>query len=100
MSWQKGLAYSLGIIGGGYLLMRYTTPTPDQLYNHAALVFEYSTLALSPELKEEADKRRKDQAHEQAELMQLLRRNMAADQPVWKVQPPHPESKNDPPANK
>ncbi|KAJ1976939.1 assembly factor cbp4 [Dimargaris cristalligena] len=89
MSWQKGLAYSLGIIGGGYLLMRYTTPTPDQLYN-----------ALSPELKEEADKRRKDQAHEQAELMQLLRRNMAADQPVWKVQPPHPESKNDPPANK
>ncbi|KAJ1909844.1 hypothetical protein IWQ60_001490 [Tieghemiomyces parasiticus] len=88
MSWPKGIAYGLGIVAAGYLTMRLTTPTSGQLYN-----------ALSPELKQEADKARKEHVEYQKELKALLQKNMDSDHLVWQVEPlkapPPSESRRD-----
>ncbi|KAJ1952524.1 assembly factor cbp4 [Dispira parvispora] len=75
-NWTKAFVYSVGLVGSGYLIMRTTTPTEEQIYQR-----------LSPELKKRADEFRKEQPVKQHQLVELLKQNMESDKPVWEAQP-------------
>ncbi|KAJ1982417.1 assembly factor cbp4 [Dimargaris xerosporica] len=70
MSWTKGLLYGAGIVGLGYLLLRTTTPSEEKLYQ-----------ALSPELKQEADRLREDKEKRQRQIGLMIKQNMQSDRP-------------------
>ncbi|KXJ17724.1 hypothetical protein AC249_AIPGENE12023 [Exaiptasia diaphana] len=67
------LAVSAGIMGGGWLLMKVTTPDKE------AMLKRLSKDEVSPERMAETERRN-------AELFKVLADNTKLDRPVWQVQ--------------
>ncbi|OSD02891.1 hypothetical protein PYCCODRAFT_1435174 [Trametes coccinea BRFM310] len=73
--WGKLMLTSFGIMGAGYVIMRTTTPTPEQTY-----------AAMSPELRKKVDANRaarlaRENATKQQETAQL--NDPDAQKPIW-----------------
>ncbi|KAF9480090.1 hypothetical protein BDN70DRAFT_877966 [Pholiota conissans] len=75
--WLKFSAFSLGLMGIGYGLMKATTPTEEQLYNEMA-----------PDLRRKVDQARASRLAREAEMKKQVEAQISADQsenvkPIW-----------------
>lgn len=64
------------IIGSGFLLFKYTVPTDEAVYE-----------SFSPEIKQECDAKRRFRQLEQEELIRIVRKTSALNDPIWKTGP-------------
>lgn len=72
--WKRFIIYGGGIIGTGVLLFKFTTPTDEQLIAR-----------LSPELKLDYLKNRELRRKEQEELIKLVKKTSASNDPIWRT---------------
>lgn len=68
------LIYGGGIIGTGYLLFKYTVPTPEELLAR-----------MSPELRSKVEAERGLRELEQQKLMEIVKQTSASNEPIWKT---------------
>lgn len=70
----KGSVYGGAVIGLGVVLFKYTTPTDEEL-----------VAKLSPELRADYEQNRELRQREQQELMKIVRKTSASNDPIWKT---------------
>ncbi|RDB24069.1 Assembly factor CBP4 [Hypsizygus marmoreus] len=81
-SWSRFTGASIGLMGMGYLLMKATTPTEDQLYNEMA-----------PDLRRKVDAARAARLAREAEMKKQVEVQVANDatpeatKPIWADSP-------------
>lgn len=68
------LVWGGGIIGLGVVLFKYTVPTDEELFAR-----------MSPEIRAQVEAQRALRQREQQELMELVKRTSASNEPVWKT---------------
>ncbi|CCD24514.1 Cbp4p NDAI_0D02000 [Naumovozyma dairenensis CBS 421] len=74
--WLKVYAVGGVIIGTGLLLFKYTTPSDQQLID-----------SLSPQLRLQYEQEKKLRQAEQQELMKVVQKTAASNDPIWKTGP-------------
>jgi len=76
--WLRFTALTVGLMGTGYVLMKVTVPTEEQLYNRMA-----------PDLQRKVDALRASRvAQENAVKTQAQLTDLDADKPIWADRPP------------
>ncbi|VEU22411.1 DEKNAAC103361 [Brettanomyces naardenensis] len=70
--WIRSLAWGGGIVGLGYVLFKFTTPTPEQLL-----------AKMSPELRADVEKNRALRMKEQEELIKVVKETSKSNDPIW-----------------
>ncbi|QPG74793.1 hypothetical protein FOA43_002127 [Brettanomyces nanus] len=71
---KKSLIWGGGIIGLGVVLFKFTTPSPEQMLAQ-----------MSPELRADVEKNRELRMKEQEELIKVVKRTSASNDPIWKT---------------
>eukprot|EP00053_Salpingoeca_punica_P017926 m.173867 g.173867 ORF g.173867 m.173867 type:complete len:93 (+) comp17322_c0_seq10:1544-1822(+) len=65
-----------GVVGGAYMLMVYTSPTPDDLLKR-----------LPPQQQREAQEKLQHTSKHEA-LFRIVKENAESNRPIWQVAPP------------
>lgn len=73
-AYLRGLLYGSGIIATGVILFKYTTPTDEELIAR-----------FSPEIRADYEKNKALRQQEQKELMELVKKTTASNDPIWKT---------------
>jgi len=74
--WAKAIFWSSSIAGLGFVLLKYATPNSDQLLKE-----------MSPDVRRQAEKNMELRMKEQEELMKIVKRTAASNDPIWKTGP-------------
>lgn len=74
--WAKIVVYGAGIVTSGVLLFKYTVPTDEELISR-----------FSPEVRAQYEKNRALRQKEQEELMKIVQKTAASNDPIWKAGP-------------
>ncbi|ODV87905.1 hypothetical protein CANARDRAFT_26089 [[Candida] arabinofermentans NRRL YB-2248] len=77
--WWRGVQGSVALIGGGILLYKYATPTPEELISK-----------MSPEVRADYEKNLEFRKEEHRVLMEIVKKTSSSNDPIWMAGPIKP----------